>query len=132
MKKILYIVPILVFAMVALTEDAKAQGQTGNASNAITISLGTTAGNNGLIAAGSGPGGTTGGTTVSANGNVTTGNPTPITVGGSTSAANGQPTLNISSVENALPALPTRESSVTPNKPRPRPGGLRIYALRDF
>ena len=36
MKKILYIVPILVFAMVALTLDAQAQTQTGNASNAIT------------------------------------------------------------------------------------------------
>ena len=36
MKKLLYIVPILVFAMVALTQDAKAQTQTGNASNAIT------------------------------------------------------------------------------------------------
>lgn len=37
MKKILYIIPIVVFAMVGLTQDAKAQtGQTGNASNAIT------------------------------------------------------------------------------------------------
>ena len=41
MKKILYIIPILVLAMVGLTQDAKAQapvggGQTGNASNAIT------------------------------------------------------------------------------------------------
>jgi hypothetical protein len=35
MKKILYIVPILVFAMVALTQDAQAQ-QSGNASNGIT------------------------------------------------------------------------------------------------
>lgn len=40
MKKILYIIPIVVFAMVGLTEDAKAQnGQTGNASNAITQSI---------------------------------------------------------------------------------------------
>lgn len=36
MKKILYIIPIVVFAMVGLIEDAKAQTQTGNASNGVT------------------------------------------------------------------------------------------------
>ncbi len=59
MKKILYIVPILVFAMVALTQDAKAQTQTGNASNGVTVNLVNSVVNNALTstATGSGDGG---------------------------------------------------------------------------
>lgn len=68
MKKILYIFPILVFAMVVLSQDAKAQnnGQTGNASNGGTIFTTNSVITSSLVAAGNNNGsGTRNGSTQS-------------------------------------------------------------------
>ena len=82
MKKILYIVPILVFAMVAMSQDANAQsGQTGNASNAITQAAVSSVTQAALAAtATGGNGGSSGGATVSGNGNFIVQAPAAITV----------------------------------------------------
>lgn len=86
MKKILYIIPIVVFAMVGLTEDAKAQnGQTGNASNAITQGatnavVGSALTNTSTGSDNTAGGGTTAGVTVTPTAPVPV---APVVVGGS-------------------------------------------------